>query len=132
MLNHDGKRYLRRVKALLPCEGKFRRSVLEQLRFQLDQEPEANYAALEARLGSPEKVAAACAAGMDRRELFHALNLRRRLGALLAAFFLAVVFLLSGTLTLIARDAKSVPGHGWSFWVMIEGRLREDEVIHSD
>lgn len=132
MLNHDGKRYLRRVKALLPCEGKFRRSVLEQLRFQLDQEPEANYAALEARLGSPEKVAAACAAGMDRRELFHALNLRRRLGALLAAFFLAVVFLLSGTLALIARDVESVPGAKWNFWVMIEGRFREDEVIHSD
>lgn len=36
MLNYDGKRYLCRVKVLLPCEGKFRRFALEQFRFQLE------------------------------------------------------------------------------------------------
>lgn len=82
-LNSAGKRYLWEIRKEIPCPAKRKRRILVQIRGilgeYLAQNPDADYAAITARLGSPQQIAASYVDDMGTGELLRGLTIRRKI-----------------------------------------------------
>lgn len=101
--NRAARRYCRSVRSWLPS-GKMRRTIMAQIKDTVNEfvqhDPDADYEAIQAQLGSPQEIATAFVENMGAAEILKGLRVRRRILAAVLAVLL--VILLSWT-WLVAR-----------------------------
>ena len=94
--NQAQRTYLRKVRSYLPCSRKVKNQIMAQIADSvggyLAEEPEAAYEQIVARFGAPETIAAACVESTGTAEILRALQIRRRIVAIVAGI-MAVVLL---------------------------------------
>lgn len=110
-------RYCRSVASWLPCPGKQKKQILREIQgnvaLYLEENPEADLAAVQTRFGNPQAIAAAYVDGMDTEALLRSLRTRRRIVAIVAATALICVALWAGVVGWAAiREYLSSTGYG--------------------
>ncbi len=98
--NKYARRYLRRVRALLPCSRREKKpitlSLSESLADFLEEQPEADYAAIQERFGNPETVAAMCIAETPMPRVLKEIRIRSRVWRLAVAVALLILLSWAG------------------------------------
>lgn len=94
--NKAARRYLRKVRALLPCSRKMKHEITAPLRRSLaeylEERPDASAEDLRARFGAPEVIAASCLEEVETSDLLRRLRNRRRIIAVaITAAFLVLL-----------------------------------------
>lgn len=93
--NRSARKYLRKVRTLLPCSRKMKDEITAPLRRSmaeyLSEQQGATAAELQARFGTPEVIAASCLEDVDTTEVLRRLLLRRRV---LTVVITAVILIL--------------------------------------
>ena len=113
--NRAARRYCRSVRSWLPS-GKMRRTIMAQIKDTVNEfvqhDPDADYEAMQAQLGSPQEIATAFVENMGATEVLRGLRVRRRV---LTAVLVAVLVILVSWTCLVAkatiREETSVNGH---------------------
>lgn len=90
------KKYLWQVSSWLPCSGKSKAFILQQISDSLaayrEENPQADFAQIQAHFGDAHSVASAYVGQMDTAQLLKNLRLKRRIfKAVLAAVFAALL-----------------------------------------
>ena len=120
--------YYRRISGWLPCGGRCKRKIMDQIREQVNgylaEHPGAELEEIEARFGTPREIAASYVSDMDTGELLTSLRIRRRvLAAVMAAVFFVVVTWSGCVLWAIDLELKTAGGHTED--ALIEGEWQE-------
>ena len=93
--NNPARRYLRKVRGLLPCSRKMKDEITAPLRRSMAEylleQPDASAEDFRARFGTPEVIAASCLEDVETTDLLRRLRLRRRVMAILVS---AVILIL--------------------------------------
>ena len=110
-------RYLWKVRGWLPCSGKLKREIMARIKTvlndYLNDHPDADFAELSYRFGTPKQVASSYVEDMDTEELLHNLRIRRRILGIVVGTALIVVALWIGTVTLvIVHNERLAHGYG--------------------
>lgn len=122
-MNKEIKKYLRRVRAWLPCTTKRKRVILQSLRedislFSQDQ-PNPSFDDLLQRFGTPQQIASAFVDEMGSMELLRDLRVRRRVItiAIVAAMTVILIWAIAVGIALI--DEQNSSGGGISSIISI-------------
>lgn len=106
--NRSARKYLRKVRTLLPCSRKMKDEITAPLRRSmaeyLSEQQGATAAELQARFGTPEVIAASCLEDVDTTEVLRRLLLRRRVFVIV--FIAVLLFLMSWVVNLICVNHK--------------------------
>ncbi len=112
--NKDIKRYLRKVKGWIPCAGKTKKQIMDQIcasvQEYLKQKPEASFSDLCARFGSPQDIAAAYIDNTETAEILKNLRIRRKIVTVAVAAALAVFLYWAISVTIVVIQHKSSCG----------------------
>ena len=102
------RRYYRKVQSWLPG-GKMRRYVMTQIRETVQEfvqeHPDADGAAIQAQLGTPQEIAAAYVENMETAAVLKGLRIRRRVLFAVCATMLAI--LISWTVLVTVETARA-------------------------
>lgn len=102
------RRYYRKVRSWLPG-GKMRRYVMTQIRETVQEfvreHPDADDAAIQAQLGTPQEIAAAYVENMETAAVLKGLRIRRRVLFAVCATMLAI--LISWTVLVTVETARA-------------------------
>ena len=102
------RRYYRKVRSWLPG-GKMRRYVMTQIRETVQEfaqeHPDADVAAIQAQLGTPQEIAAAYVENMESAAVLKGLRIRRRVLFAVCATMLAI--LISWTVLVTVETARA-------------------------
>lgn len=102
------RRYYRKVRSWLPG-GKMRRYVMTQIRETVQEfvqeHPDADVAAIQAQLGTPQEIAAAYVENMETAAVLKGLGIRRRVLFAVCATMLAI--LISWTVLVTVETARA-------------------------
>ena len=116
MSNKHLNKYCRSIRSWLPCSGKLKKQILEEIRSNisayLEEAPSADYNALVQRFGSPQQIAATYVDELSTNELLHDLRIRKRIVNIVftcAAIFLTIWF----SFTTIALIDNQNSAHGY-------------------
>ena len=105
--NRAARRYCRSVRSWLPS-GKMRRTIMVQIKDTVNefvqQHPDADDAAIQAQLGSPQEIATACVENMGAAEILKGLRVRRRI--LTAVLAVLLVILVSWTCLVVRATIR--------------------------
>lgn len=109
-------RYLWEVREELPGSGKQKEQILSRVessvRDFVTENPNADYAAIEQRFGTPQQIAASCIEEMDAQELTLQLRIRKTIVRIVAATALVLVLLWAGVVvTALIRHVKAMNGY---------------------
>lgn len=109
-------RYLWKVRGWLPCSGKLKREIMARIKTvlndYLNDHPDADFAELSHRFGTPKQVASSYVEDMDTEELLRNLRIRRRILGIVASTAFVVVALWVGTVTyVIIHNEKTAHGY---------------------
>lgn len=100
--------YCRAVKSWLPCDAKQKRRILEKIRLDvtgyLEENPDADIAAIQARFGTPQTIASAYVDDMDTAQLLHSLRVRKRIVTIVAAAMAVILLTWAGVVTWAVVD----------------------------
>ena len=115
-LNVHLMRYLWKVRRELPGNRKQKKQILSRVeasvRDFVAENPNADYAAIEQRFGTPQQIAASCIEEMDAQELTLQLRIRKTIVRIVAVTALALVLLWAGVvLTALVRHIKDMDGY---------------------
>ncbi len=95
--NSAVRRYLRLVRSWLPCSGKMKREIMQKIRIQAEtfvaENPNADYAALEARFGTPKQIASSYVDEMGTDQLLEHLRIRKNILRIVTFGVLAIVLI---------------------------------------
>ena len=113
---NDLKRYYRQVASWLPCGGKTKREMMARIRATVDayiaEHPAADLAAIQARFGTPQQIAAAFVDEMETEELLQRINYRNKIIKGFAILAAAIILLWTLTVTIALLDSfNSSGGH---------------------
>lgn len=115
-LNKEARRYLREIRSWMPCAGKMKREVLEEIRGNLldflSEDPDAEYPALVARFGTPQQIASTYVDEAETGELLQTLRIRRKVVKVVCITCAAVIVLWLGVVGLAYLDALN-HSHGY-------------------
>lgn len=102
------RRYYRKARSWLPG-GKMRRYVMTQIRETVQEfvqeHPDADVAAIQAQLGTPQEIAAAYVENMETAAVLKGLRIRRRVLFAVCATMLAI--LISWTVLVTVETARA-------------------------
>lgn len=106
------RRYYRKVRSWLPG-GKMRRYVMTQIRETVQEfvqeHPDADVAAIQAQLGTPQEIAAAYVENMETAAVLKDLRIRRRVLFAVCATMLAILISWTVLVTIVTvRDRNSI------------------------
>lgn len=106
------RRYYRKVRSWLPG-GKMRRYVMTQIRETVQEfvqeHPDADVAAIQAQLGTPQEIAAAYVENMETAAVLKGLRIRRRVLFAVCATTLAILISWVALVTIVTvRDRNSI------------------------
>ena len=110
------KRYCQQVADWLPCYGKQKQGILNNLEHRVaeyvEENPTADVAALTAHFGKPQAVAAAQVDAMSTPELLRALHIRKRIfvtvATVVGAAALISLIMWAGVLSLEIIEANKI------------------------
>lgn len=110
------QRYCRRVSSWLPCCRKEKKEILEKIRISIadyrDQNPGADFPAIEAHFGTPQAIAASYVDMMDTAELLRKLRIRRRIIAIVLILTAIILVTWLGTVAwAIIEEINSSNAH---------------------
>lgn len=113
---NDLKRYYRQVASWLPCGGKTKREMMARIRATVDayiaEHPAADLAAIQARFGTPQQIAAAFVDEMETEELLQRINYRNKIIKGFAILAATIILLWTLTVTIALLDSiNSSGGH---------------------
>ncbi len=104
-------RYLWKVGGWLPCSGKLKREIMARIKTVLDDylndHPDADFAELSHRFGTPKQVASSYVEDMDTEELLRNLRIRRRILGIAVGTALIVIAIWIGTVTYLIIHNES-------------------------
>lgn len=102
--------YCRAVKSWLPCDAKQKRRILEKIRLDvmgfLEENPGADFAAIQARFGTPQAIASAYVDDLDTAQLLYSLRIRKRIVTIIAATMATILLTWAGVVTWAVIDAR--------------------------
>lgn len=106
------RRYYRKVRSWLPG-GKMRRYVMTQIRETVQEfvqeHPDADVAAIQSQLGTPQEIAAAYVENMETAAVLKGLRIRRRVLFAVCATTLAILISWVALVTIVTvRDRNSI------------------------
>lgn len=106
------RRYYRKVRSWLPG-GKMRRYVMTQIRETVQEfaqeHPDADVAAIQAQLGTPQEIAAAYVENMETAAVLKGLRIRRRVLFAVCVTTLAILISWTVLVTIVTvRDRNSI------------------------
>ena len=106
------RRYYRKVRSWQPG-GKMRRYVMTQIRETVQEfvqeHPDADVAAIQAQLGTPQEIAAAYVENMETAAVLKGLRIRRRVLFAVCATMLAILISWTVLVTIVTvRDRNSI------------------------
>jgi len=109
-------RYLWEVREELPGNRRQKKQILSRVesfvRDFVTENPNADYAAIEQRFGTPQQIAASCIEEMDAQELTLQLRIRKTIVRIVAATALVLVLLWAGVVvTALIRHVKAMNGY---------------------
>ena len=109
------QRYLKKVRSYLPCSGKVKNQIMEQITESVDgyltEQPEAGYEQIVARFGEPQTIAAAYVESTGTAEILRALQIRRRIVAIVAGVMAAILLSWAVVVTwAVIREKGHEPG----------------------
>lgn len=115
-LNVHLLRYLWKVRGELPGNRRQKKQILSRVessvRDFVTENPNADYAAIEQRFGTPQQIAASCIEEMDAQELTLQLRIRKTIVRIVAATALVLVLLWAGVVvTALIRHVKAMNGY---------------------
>lgn len=113
---NDLKRYYRQVASWLPCGGKTKREMMARIRATVDayiaEHPAADLAAIQARFGTPQQIAAAFVDEMETEELLQRINYRNKIIKGFAILAATIILLWTLVVTIALLDSfNSSGGH---------------------
>ena len=116
VLNVHLMRYLWEVRGELPGNRRQKKQILSRVessvRDFVTENPNADYAAIEQRFGTPQQIAASCIEEMDAQELTLQLRIRKTIVRIVAATALVLVLLWAGVVvTALIRHVKAMNGY---------------------
>lgn len=124
MVNRNARRYLRQVRGWLPCAGKMKRQIMEEIRSSvshyLEEEPNADYQAIVARFGSPQQIASAYVDEQDTAEILRQLRIKRRIFAAVCCTAVACVAIWLSVALAAYADAQNCT-NGYGVVYIVEG-----------
>lgn len=98
------KEYYRSVHCWLPCSGKQKKRILEEIRIQIHtyllENPHADIQAVEDRFGSPLQIASSYVDAMDTNELLKELRIRRQVMAVVTGVMAVILVIWVGVVVL--------------------------------
>ena len=109
-------RYLWKVGGWLPCSGKLKREIMARIKTVLDDylndHPDADFAELSHRFGTPQQIAASYIEEMNVQDLLKQLRIRRKIICIVVATALTFVSLWAGVvITALIRHVKAMDGY---------------------
>lgn len=116
----DAKKYLRRVNTWLPCTGRLKKQIKEEIltalnRF-LEDHPDADYQAIVAQFGTPQQIAASYVDEMDTPELLHNLLIKQRIVRTVTCGVAAIALIWMIAIgALLIQSYQEVNGYGEVF-----------------
>ena len=109
--NNPARRYLRKVRGLLPCSRKMKDEITAPLRRSMAEylleRPDASAEDFRARFGTPEVIAASCLEDVETTDLLRRLRLRRRVTAILVSTAFAALLVWVGFLIRSYYEVKN-------------------------
>ena len=109
--NNPARRYLRKVRGLLPCSRKMKDEITAPLRRSMAEylleQPDASAEDFRARFGTPEVIAASCLEDVETTDLLRRLRLRRRVTAILVSTAFAALLVWVGFLIRSYYEVKN-------------------------
>lgn len=115
--NKKLKKYYRSIRSWLPCSGKLKKKILGEIHSTIEtyqaENPDADFADIEKRYGSPKQIAASYIDEMETGELLWDLRIRRRVVRTVTAAVAAAVILWTVALRFaLIQESDSDRGHG--------------------
>lgn len=109
-------RYLWKVRGWLPCSGKLKREIMARIKTvlndYLNDHPDADFAELSHRFGTPQQIAASYIEEMNVQDLLKQLRIRKKIICIVVATALTLVSLWAGVvITALIRHVKAMDGY---------------------
>lgn len=105
------KRYYRLISATLPCGKKMKQEILSQLkgsvRQYLQQNPDADFAAVQKHFGTPEQIAAGYVEDQASDSLIKGLNSKKRLITIVACALAVILLIWTALMVWAAWDSRN-------------------------
>ena len=103
------RRYLRQIRSMLPCGGKRRRELMDNVRSgatrYLEEHPDATAEQVMAYFGAPEAIAASYVESAGTAEILRAVRIRRKITAMVAVVLLVILLSWAAVVTWAVLDA---------------------------
>jgi hypothetical protein len=103
------RRYLRQIRSMLPCGGKRRRELMDNVRSgvtrYLEEHPDATAEQVMAYFGAPEAIAASYVESAGTAEILRAVRIRRKITAMVAVVLLVILLSWAAVVTWAVIDA---------------------------
>lgn len=117
VLNVHLMRYLWKVRRELPGSRRQKKQILSRVeasvRDFLAENPDADYAAIAQRFGTPQQIAASYIEEMSTPELTQQLRIKKRIVCVIGVAALALILLWAGFVLAITIDShRSINGYG--------------------
>lgn len=101
--NRFAKKYLRRVRSVLPGSSRMTKQIMEQTRNEvlsyIEEYPQAGYKDLLSRFGDPETIAASYVESMGTAEILKKLRIRKRIISAVAIVLILISLTWAATVT---------------------------------
>lgn len=98
------RQYYREIRSYLPCSRKHKDRILNEIRTSIlhyvEENPEVDFAGIQARFGSPNAIAAAYVDDMDTEELLHALRVTKKIVTAVVSVVIAVLIMWASVVSL--------------------------------
>ena len=103
------RRYLRQIRSMLPCGGKRRRELMDNVRSgatrYLEEHPDATAEQVMAYFGAPEAIAASYVESAGTAEILRSVRIRRKITAMVAVVLLVILLSWAVVVTWAVIDA---------------------------
>lgn len=103
------RRYLRQIRSMLPCGGKRRRELMDNVRSgatrYLEEHPDATAEQVMAYFGAPEAIAASYVESAGTAEILRSVRSRRKITAMAAVVLLVILLSWAAVVTWAVIDA---------------------------
>ena len=103
MHNRSAKKYLRRVRSVLPGSARMTKQIMEKIRSEVssyfEEYPQADYKDLSSRFGDPETIAASYVESMGTAEILKKLRIRKRIISAVAVVLILISIAWGATVT---------------------------------
>ncbi len=112
--NRFAKKYLRRVRSVLPGSARMTKQIMVKIQSEIssyfEEYPQADYKDLVSRFGDPESIAASYVESMGTAEILKKLRIRKRILISVAIVLAFITISWAATVTWAIHSNESIEG----------------------